>query len=269
MSAAPAATPHRTPLVGAGRPVWVALGLTELRRLVLHPVFLGGPALLALLFVVDPPSGPRDGYVAVTGVAIFLLGPLSYFAANLLGSRDRRNGAEEWLSSLPARRPDRTAAALLAGAGPMAVVTGLTLVLLMAYAATDALVRSPHVLEVASGPLGVLGGCLLGVMVARWAPFPGAALLVMIGLVALHIELPEDWRLLGAYVEFAPWGATAEDWVGVIDGSRVWHAVYLAGLCAMAAIGALLVDVRRKAAVLVLGVVVTGATALAGWAQLP
>ncbi|MDP9429695.1 MAG: hypothetical protein M3Q47_12820 [Actinomycetota bacterium] len=142
-------------------------------------------------------------------------------------------------------------------------------ILFAGFSAAGLLLHRPPLLEVVTVPLSVLGGGLLGVLVARWARFPGAALLVMVGLVAFHIQLRGDRLLLGAYVEFARWGETTNEWAGVIDGSRAWHAVYLIGLCSMAAIGALLVDARRKLPVLLLGVALTAVTALAGSAQLP
>ncbi len=250
-------------------PVWVVLGATEVRRLVRHPVFLGCLAFIAITAGVELRPGPREAYFFVTGVVTFFVGPFTFFAANLLGSRDRRHGTEEWLSALPAGRQQRTAAALLACIGPVAVGTLLTLVAYVGFSAAGLFVREPHPLELLTAPLGVLGGGLLGVMVARWAPWPGAAALVMVALVAVHVSLPERFRLLGAYVEFARWGETNSEWAGVIDGSRGWHVVYLAALCAMAATAALLVDARRRLPVLAVGGVLTACAALAGWAQLP
>ena len=268
MSAGTAA-PTRAPLGSARSPVWAVLGGTELRRLLLHPVLLGSSVLVVFTSGIDFDSGPREAYSVITSAGVFFIGPLAFFAANLLATRDRRHDSEEWLGSLPAPRRDRTAALLLACTGPAVLVTILALGAYAAYAANGDLVQHPVVLELATVLLGVLGGGLLGVMVARWAPFPGAALLVMVALVAVHIWLADRAPLLGAYVEFARWGETTDDWAGVIAGSRGWHAVYLAGLCAMAAIGALLVDARRKVPVFLLGVAVTAVTALAGWAQLP
>ena len=249
--------------------MWAVLGSTELRRLLRHPVLLGSLVFVVFGVGVDVGTGPREAYTVITSLGIFIFGPFAFFAANLLASRDRRHGSEEWLTSLPAPRRDRTAALLLACAGPAVLVTVLALAAYAGFAATGTLEEHPLALEVATVLLGVLGGGLLGVMVARWAPFPGAALLVMVALVAVHIWFPERMRLLGAYVEFARWGQTTEEWAGVIDGSRAWHAVYLAGLCAMAAVGALLVDVRRRVPVFVLGMGVTAVAVLAGWAQLP
>jgi hypothetical protein len=268
MSAAVDAAP-RTAVRAGGPPVWAVLGRSELRRLVLHPVFLGSLAFTAVTAGLEGAPGPRPAYGIITAAGIFFVGPFAFFAANLLATRDRRHRAEEWLDSLPAARRDRTAAALVACAGPAVVGAVIALGLFVWFAAAGLLVRNPPVLELLSIPLSVLGGGLLGVMVARWARFPGAALLVMVGLVAFHMRVGEHWPLLGAYVEFARWGDTTNEWAGVIDGSRGWHAVYLVGLCAMAAIGALLVDARRKVLVVLLGVAVTAVTALAGWAQLP
>ena len=251
------------------RPVWAVLGTAEIRRLVLHPVFLAGVAFVMVSAGVDLRPGPREAYSVVTGAGIFFFGPFTYLAANLLASRERRHGAEEWLSSLPALRRDRTTAALVACFGPATAVTVLTLVAYTGFSAAELFARAPHPLELTSVPLSVLGGGLLGVMVARWAPFPGAAALVMVGLVAVHVALPERLALLGAYVEFARWGEPNWAWAGVIDGSRGWHVAYLLALCAMAATGALLVDAQRRVPVLSLGAGLTCLAALAGWAQLP
>ena len=252
----------------SGVPVWAALGVTEIRRLVLHPVFLGGLALLSVTAGLGRELGPRPSYSMITSAGIFI-GPFTFFAANLLASRDRRHGSEEWLSALPAPRQARTAAAQVACAGQATVAAVLLTIVAASFSQAGLLLRDPPFLEMASVPLSVLGAGLLGVMVARWAPIPGAALMVMVSLVAVHVALPERVMLLGSYVEFARWGETTDEWAGVIDGSRSWHVVYLAGLCAMAAIGALLPDVRRRVPVLLLGVAVTAVTALAGWAQLP
>jgi hypothetical protein len=268
MSASVAAPPDT---VRGLRPsvVWPALAATEIRRLVLHPVFLGGLAFVAIAGGLEGAPGPRVAYSLVTGAVVFFVGPFAFFAANLLASRDRRSRADEWLASLPAGRRSGTAAALAACAGPAAIAAVATSVLLTTFTLTDRLPQTPPVLELLTVPLTVLGGGLLGVMVARWAPWPGAAALVMVGLVAFHVRLAGEWVLLGAYVEFARWGATSAEWAGVIDGSRGWHAVYLVALCAMAAVGALLVDSHRRMPLFLLGVVATAVAVLAGWAQLP
>ncbi len=108
LAVAPSAGPR------SALPVWVVLGATEVRRVVRHPVFLGCLAFMAITAGVDLRPGPREAYSVTTGVAAFFLGPFTFFAANLLASRDRRHHTEEWLSSLQTTRRDRTAAALVA-----------------------------------------------------------------------------------------------------------------------------------------------------------
>lgn len=265
---APPATTAVGPGTGSWR-LWLALGASEARRLARHPVFFGALIFMTVTAGLEREPGPRVAYSILTSGITFFIGPFVFFAANLLASRDRRHGAEEWLSSLPAPRRDRTAAALVATAGPV-VVTGVLLVLVYgAFAYAGLLAVDPHVLELVTVPLSIVGAGLLGTMVARWAPWPGAAALVMVALVAVHVSLPERLALLGTYVEFARWGETPDMWVGVIDGSRGWHAAYLLALCAMAATGALLVDARRRAAVLAIGAAFTALAVFAGWAQLP
>lgn len=262
---APGATRERA------RPVAVELGLTEAFRLMRHPLVLAALGWIGVGTVLGGDFGPRSMYTLVTDLPTFLVGPFVFFAANLLASRERRHGNEEWLDSMPAGAVARTRAAQLAVLGPLALVAALVLATLVATVSTDQFISTPSPLEVVSGLLPLLGAGLLGVMVARWLPWPGAAALVMVGLVALHIGLNDRYELLGAYVEWAAWSATdnASVWAGVVPGSRGWHVVYLLVLCAMAGTGAHLVHARRKLPVLALGAAFTALAGLAGWAQLP
>jgi hypothetical protein len=264
---------ERTRQAGAVRPVWLLLGATELVRLLRHPAFLGGVVFLLVTTglggALEGTPGPRQAYSDLTSTGILVLGPVTFFAANLLASRDLRSRSLEWLSSAPTPRRHRTIAALVATGGPVAVA-GLLLVLgYLAFSGLGWLSLAPNALELVTVPLSVLGSGLLGVLVARWLPWPGCAAAVAVTLVAAHVALPERWTLLGSYVEFASWGDTPSEWAGVIDGSRTWHVVYLLALCAMAATGALLADARRQRPVLAVGGALTTLALLAGWAQLP
>jgi hypothetical protein len=94
----------------------------------------------------------------------------------------------------------------------------------------------------------------------------------MIAVVAATFALNEGWD--GRYVLLSPYASFSVyvddgSWGGHTPGSPAWHALYLAALCAMAALGSLLVDVRRKWLVVLLGIVATAVAVLAGWAQLP
>ena len=257
---------------GHSLPVALELGRLDAVRLTRHPLVLVALAWVALGTALSGDYGPRSVYTLVTDLPTFLLGPFVFFAANLLATRERRRGNEEWLDSMPASPTQRTVAAQVAVLGPVVLVTGLVLVALAVALSTDRFVIRPPALEVAGGLLPILGAGLLGVMVARWLPRPGTAAVVMVGLVAVHGWLNDSaHELLGAYVEWAAWSASgnAGAWAGVVPGSRGWHAVYLLSLCAMAATGTHLRQVRRKVPLLAMGAACTAAAAVAGWAQLP
>ena len=252
-------------------PVVLELGRIQAVRLARHPLVLLALAWIGVGTGLGGELGPRAMFTLVTDIPTFLVGPFVFFAANLLASGERRHRTEEWLDSMPAPAAQRTGAAQVAVLGPLLLVGALVAVGFAVGVATDQFISQPTVLEMASGLLPVLGAGLLGVMVARWLPWPGAAPLVMVGLVAVHVWLNDRHELLGAYVEWAAWPASGNSaaWAGLEPGSRGWHVAYLVALCAMAATGAHLVHVRRKLPVLALGGAFTAAAVVAGWAQLP
>jgi hypothetical protein len=124
---------------------------------------------------------------------------------------------------------------------------------------------------VASLPLATLGGPLLGVAVARWAPFRGSALL---GTVLLVIGTAYADDLPGSWAAASPWANMSRSLV--VDGSLLgswlrddivmgWHALYIACLCALAALAALLRDGtdRRRLLVVSGGVAALAVVSLA------
>ena len=164
---------------------------------------------------------------------------------NLVATSERRSGADDWTPALPmppvradGRRccspasrspPQRSSSTCCSSpsAGPDRVGPAL---------------RWAHV---ASVPVAVLGAAVLGVAVARLLPWPGAPLVVMVGLVAANVWTNDHQPYLGLYVDFAEW--TGTDAVPAMDpGSPGWHLVYLVALVGLAACGALLRDVTRR-----------------------
>jgi hypothetical protein len=247
------------------------LALRQGRRMLRHPVLLLGAAWFVVGFGVGAPSTPYDRYSMVTGMIAFMLGPVSFFAANLVASSDRRCGAEEWTPSLPMPAVHRTAALLLACLVP-ATVAGL--IDLVAVALFGPLEETMPLLwqHVASVPLVVLGATVLGVAVARLLPWPGVSLAVMVGLVAFNARVAGDHSYLGFYVDFAEWTPNSAAYAAVIPamvpGSPSWHLVYLAALCGLAACGALLRDARRRWLPFSVGAALGAVVLVAGAAQL-
>lgn len=270
MSFVAAARPRT--VVGPLRSPVLPLAWVEGLRLVRHPLVLLASGFFAAMIYVSSSSGPGAGYGGVVTGTTFFLGVPAYFVANLAASRPRRHGCDEHHASLPAPTAQRTAALCLAGLAPAALAVLLQLAALGWIGVSSAtLERLPSLPELAAGPLTVLGGSLLGVMVARWLRFPAAAALVMLAMVVVNVVLaepPQTYQLLAPYAEFTVYREDGA-WAGLRPGSVGWHAVYLLALCAMAAAGALLRDAASKLPLLVAGGAATALAVVAGWAQLP
>ena len=101
------------PTVGGPWAVVPDLALRHAIRMVRHPVLLLGVLWYVLVAGPHLPKTPYDQYSIVTGMVAFVLGPLAFFAANLVASAGRRSGADEWTPSLPLPAQHRTCALLL------------------------------------------------------------------------------------------------------------------------------------------------------------
>lgn len=236
------------------------LALAEARRLVMHPAMFIGFAMSMLILGTRPMGEGYGRYAEVTGgssTGLYL--PLIVFtAANLCASRTRRARTAELFDATAATSFDRTLAQCLAALGPAAVVLVLVLGSLTYYSVLGPnLPAIPPLAQLLSLPLTVLGAGTLGVMVARWLPYRGAALVVLVGLVFGSAFVSSEYRMLITLVEYAH--ETDAGWV-LSRKPDVAHAAYLLGLDVMAVIGALLVHAGRRRALLALGAVVTAAT---------
>lgn len=251
-------------------PAVLVLAAQEGRRMALHPLVLVGVLVSIGYAVRIADNGPTDAFEIVASMITFLVGVPAFFAANLIASRDRRAGSTELLASAPVPAQVRTWALCLGAAVPAGLALALVAVAHAAFQQLGYYEAVPSAWHVVTGPVTVLGGALLGVMVARWLPVPGAAALVMIAMFAYNIALSngaERNRPLGTFVTWARW---TDDpvWAGYFAGSPSWHVAYLLGLCAMAVTGALLPGARRRWLVLLAGAGLTAVTAVLGSVQL-
>ena len=255
--------------VSTDRPRAVAvLALAETRRLLRHPVLIAGllgGLLLAGVGVASDDSYTR--YVELTGGGgASLYGPpMVFIAANLCASRTRRSGAGEVFDATVASPFDRTLAQCLAALGPALAALALELLMWGWFAATGAaLPATPPVWALLALPLAVLGAGTLGVMVARWLPFRGAPVVVLVPLVFVSAWASGTAPYLVTLVDAGDWGAN-DEYVGLVRGVP-WgaHAAYVLGLDVMAAIGALLAHQGRRRLLLALGAVATLGTIAAG-----
>lgn len=250
----------------------MGLARAEARWLLRHPLSLVGLGFSVFALFVVRTAGAGSAFADLTGGGApgVYVPPLVFFAANLAATRSRRAGVDETHAASPVGRTPRTAAQCAAGLAPAAAVLVLVVsanIVRGLESGTRTIV--PTAAELLLLPLSVLGATTLGVMVARWLPWRGAAMVVFVALVAVSIALSGGASVWwGSMVELVEWRNHELTEIR-IAGSASWHAAYLLGLSTMATIGALLRDTSRRLQLLGIGAVVTLLTAGAGWAQLP
>ncbi len=235
------------------------LALVDAKRFARHPLFIFGVvANFALIYAAARDRVPDPLAIAISPA--FFLGIFGLVVAHRLTTSLRRT--HELVDSLPSSQRRRTAALCLACGVPFLAGIASAVVLIVSvesyppekqpealmawfgdYPAADVIAS---VLTV--GSIAALGGPLLGVLIARWAPFRGSALLAVVGLfflceAATHWSAP--WNVL------FPWSALADEHVtdGVVRSStfypgisEVWYLVYTLLMCGLAAVGAMLRD---------------------------
>jgi hypothetical protein len=258
----------------AGLPVVAVLARMEARRLVLHPATIVGWGLLTFMFAVNvAEADPISAFDEVSTGPTFYPGLFCVLAAHMVTTRDLRAGTEEALCSVPATRAQRVLALLLAALVPALIALVLNVLSRSYFVWQEVYVEAPGVGHVLQGPVTVLGGCLLGIMLGSWLPQRGTPVLAMVVLVAGSIALGSGshrmalFTPLVSWVDWGPYDGTA--WYALEAGSPAAHVVYLLGLSGLAGVAAWIrVGVHRVPALLL----ATGLLALAVWggmAQLP
>ena len=252
-------------------PVPLVLGLQEGWRIVRHPIALVGGLIAAILVGVVGDNSPRDAFeVPLIGPNMYY-GVFVFFSANLVASRDRRAHTGELLAATAVPATGRVAGLCLGAIVPAALCGLFVYGVHLTSAARGLYVEAPSTWHLLQAPITVLGGALLGIMVARLSGVPGTALVVMVAMIAYDVWLSSSGQraeLFGTFRTWAVWGETGQ-WHGVYPGSAFWHDVYLLCLCAMAATGAFLREARSTWRVLWIGAGCTAAAVAASLLQLP
>lgn len=237
-----------------------ALGWAEAKRFARHPIFV----ICAVLQLASAAAQAvfRDTHrapsVGATLLPCFLLGVLGLFVANRLARP--ADGAAGVLEAAPTDENRRGAGLCLACLVPAAVALVWFGWVLIAWTlwppdsvdTTFAAVSPAYRVAIMfAAVLAALGGPLLGITVARWWRFPGAALLAIVLLVAAVLATaPPSRHLAGSRLyntlrlaapADAGWSSGAPgqgNWV--LPGSPVWRLGYLSALCGLAAVAAVL-----------------------------
>ena len=254
----------------AERRAVAVLGLREGRRMLTRPAYL---LVLGLIPVRGLGAFFQTDTISRSDVRDLLTGALltgalaTLITASLVATAARRSGAEAQLAPAPLDPQLRTLSLGLGVlVGPVAVAGLLTTAL--AYADHGEGSVLPDTFDgwaYLQLPLMWLGAGLLGVAAARWLPWPGVPLVLLVGLIA--------WSVAGV-------GALAHDNdIGYLmpfllgPDHRLgigWHACYLAGLGLLALTAGLLRDLplrRRPMLALLLSTLLL--TAASAWMQLP
>jgi hypothetical protein len=265
------------PIVRAeGWPSIRALALADARRYARHPLFLLPCVVLLVAMVVQlmQRSGGGTDPMIATMTTAFLFGVFGFVVAHRLTTSLLRS--RELAGTVPVDQQQRTVALCLACLVPFTVglfaaafmvVTGaiwppdgdpsnLPVAWFGDYPAVDVLA-----VLLAMGPLATLGGPLLGVVVARWAPFRGSALLgVVVLVVATAIPASDSrgsvWRMASAWPvlidEHVTDGKILSTTI-IPDIEPVWALGWVACLCGLAVVAALLRDPAHRRTLLVTG----------------
>lgn len=261
------ATTVRNPAVDVAPPTTAtlrALAVAESRRFARHPIFLLGVAASIPLSLVDLLSTGRmyTAPLELIVVPAFFLGVFGFVVGHRLTTSMRRT--DDLVGTAPVEQRRRTAAICLACLVPaffgllwtacMLVIgqlwppVGVPAGAHVAWFGNEPAVDLLSVF-IAGSAVAALGGSLLGVAVARWAPFRGSALLGLVCLLTVVLVPSESAARLAALSPFYVFSD------GVYENGRylsstirdgvapTWYLVYTLCLCGLAAVAAL---VREK-----------------------
>lgn len=257
----PAADPSGDP----GRTA-VALARFEGRKLLRHPAFLVGMALTPWLLLMAT-SDTGDAWVhfeMAIALGLVPLGWLTMVAANLGALRSRRHRTEDLFRSLPTSPAVRTTAHNLSALATVPVAAAFAAVCAVLVQVNADPRGSFAPAELATGVLLVVGGGVVGVVVARWLPRPAVCLPALAATVFLQGKLtdfaPSPARWLSFVVE------PLSSFVNIEPRPAGWHLGWLAAWIALLGV----IGVARHGTPRPLGAVALGVAVVAlgaGFAQ--
>ena len=261
--------PART--MGLRQQAFWALARIEIGRLARHPLLLAGVAFGAfstVLSVQDLAAGGGQDLLGLP-VAALCVGVPAMIAAQRLTTAFRR--ASEVVEAAPMSTVTRTAAMCTSAVVPVVMAS---MWLVFYYASLNRLWTTPDwMLGTLSGTdlamilightaIAATGATLLGIAAGRWLRFRGAAVVLVVGVTIWTLGslgvfsaegVPPAWtRWVRLFTPLSGFTNPAPDGSGqdTMTGSPGWYLVWLATLCALAGLAALLKgssgSVRRR-----------------------
>jgi hypothetical protein len=278
------------PSVDAGRAsVLPSLAWLEIRSYLRHPLFVLGMVLTVLSCAAGPEAQTSTMFLAIVpATAIGVLGIV------IMASLTRRSVTITGVAGI-VTVPERSRTLALVAACAVPFVVGLAW-WVWAVAAFHSHPPTANGFPFGSinhdawaaavlfgeGPLACLGGAILGIVVGRWVPRRGAPAVVAVAVIAFCLVFQGLFEPLRRIRVAAPWTY----WGGpygvdgdpnrmlAFSGSPYWWVAYVACLCGLGILAALLHDretPRRPLwrAAAVLGVVAVITVVLAAWTGTP
>lgn len=249
-------------------PVPMALTGFDLRRLVPRVLTVLVALLMGRAFLADRPAHAYSGVNQTVGDYWAFIGLFVLILVATVGGRDRD---QEVLAAVPAGGRSRIAGWALTLSLAALLAYGLAAVRLRSNAGGSYDALLPNAWELAQVPLLILGGGLLGLLVARLLPVWAAVPLVTVAAVMWTgaVGSQERWAVLAPMYEWVEYNERDSAAAALLPGSFAWHNAYLAGLCGLGLVAALLREPGRRLALVIAGVALTGATVAAAVLALP
>lgn len=260
----------------------LALARFETRELFLQiPVLVFLALYVAVVAVQSISRDGMDDYPVLntvdrgTQAAPLLLAIALLVCANAAALRSRKHGTVQQFGVLTMEPWRRTLAHVLS----VLPFTALTAVVVGARFIREALkpgaIGHGSLGELAVGPLTVLLAGVLGVLLARLVPTPFAPILFVIAAYLLIVIASNAMEADGGWVGWLTpvlySGGSGGDPVpsDLLGRPADWHALYLAGLCALAVCAALLRSGGRTVALKAVTALALTATAAGAIGQIP
>lgn len=181
-------------------PTVVTLAGVDGRRLLRHPAVITGaavPVAMAVLFLLLADEAVEDDYTWSLIVPFMPLAAATLVAVNLAALRGRRDGAEDLYESCPACARTVTAGHLASLAWAVLAAALLVAIVVAAFMSKGGPLSSIPLALMAPAIVLVFGA--LGLTLARWVPHPAAALIGVVGLLAvlgsIRADEPSGWGL--------------------------------------------------------------------------
>ncbi len=230
--------------VGISPRTVVPLAGIEMRRILLHPAFLGAMGFVTLFLLLVVGRGPtvHPEFLAV-GLAIGIAAG-GLVSTNLASQRARRDHVLELFGSLPSPPETRTAG-VLAGAlfGPVVISAVGSAVGAVLLRSDENVGKYISLTLIVQFPLMVAALCAIGSGTARWLPGVMTAPIVLVA----HFMTPLVWA--------APWVVPKESHVRL-----EWHFSYVVSVIVVWCALSFLRDRRTVVRGLIVGISLTVAS---------